>query len=333
MLVPVVLRLARKYNIVDQPDATRKLNFRRVPLLGGLAVFAAIVVSVSIFVWLGSSTAHVLPLKFWLGLLSGGLVLMLGGYLDDRYTLRAWQAIVAPSIASLIVIFCGIGVGLSGLASPFGGQIPLDFPVLGLQASYIFVFLWMMGMIYTTKFLDGVDGLASGIGVIASVAMFFVSLTPKVNQPVSAVIAVIIAGSLLGFWFYNKAPAKIYLGESGSLFIGYCLGALAVLLGAKTATAMLVMGLPILDVAWVIISRLRAGQSPFRADRRHLHFRLQDVGLSAKQTTWVYFAFAVVFGGVALFLQSRGKGIALGILLLCFIGIFIAIRYFARVEK
>lgn len=139
----------------------------------------------------------------------------------------------------------------------------------------------------------------------------FLSLTEKVNQPITATIAIIFCGSLLGFLFYNFNPAKIFLGEIGSTLSGFILGILSIILGGKIATVLLVMGIPILDVAWAIIRRIFYGQSPFKADRTHLHHRLLDIGLSQKQAVAILYSISAFFGILAIFLQSFGKLIAL----------------------
>ena len=187
------------------------------------------------------------------------------------------------------------------------------------------MWLWMMGMIYTTKFLDGLDGLTSGIAVIGGLTMFALSLTEKVNQPITAGLAVIFAGAFLGFLIYNFYPASIFLGESGSTLAGFGLGILAIILGAKIATALLVMGIPILDVAWVIVRRVFYRSSPFVGDRKHLHYRLLDIGLTHRKAVLALYAISALFGFTAVFLQSLGKLIALVILLLLMVGIAIAI--------
>jgi UDP-GlcNAc:undecaprenyl-phosphate GlcNAc-1-phosphate transferase len=178
------------------------------------------------------------------------------------------------------------------------------------------MWLWMMGMIFTTKFLDGLDGLCAGISLIGGLTLFTLSLLPKVNQPMTAILAIIFVGSLLGFLFYGFYPASIFLGESGSTFCGFILGVLAIILGGKIATALLVMGIPILDVAWAIVRRLWYKQSPFKADKSHLHHRLLDIGLSQKQTVLLLYGISAIFGFTAVFLQSFGKLIAL-IILFC----------------
>jgi UDP-GlcNAc:undecaprenyl-phosphate GlcNAc-1-phosphate transferase len=264
-------------------------------------------------------------MRFFNGIIFGGLVLVVGGILDDKLDLPPKLLWLFPAIAALIIIFSGIGVGITQLSNPFGGPINLNHHILGIALPAIVVFLWMMGMMFTTKFLDGLDGLCGGIGLIAACTMFTLSLTGRINQPITASIAIIFAGALFGYLFYAFNPASIFLGESGSTFTGFMIGVLAIILGGKIATALIVMGIPILDIAWVIIRRLWYGQSPFRADRQHLHHRLLDIGFSQRQTVLILYAISAAFGFTAVFLQSFGKLIALIVLFVVMLALAITV--------
>ncbi len=270
---------------------------------------------------------NIVPLKFFTAILLGGLVLTIGGFLDDKFNLPPKYSWFFPALASLIIVFSGIGVGIKAISNPFGPPIAIDFSfqylIFNFHLPALLVWLWLMGMIYTTKFLDGLDGLTTGIGAIGAFTMFALSMTENVNQPITANLAIILAGSLLGFLFHNFNPASIFLGEAGSTFIGFILGVLAVILGAKIATALLIMGIPILDVAWVLVRRIFYRSSPFSGDRRHLHFRLLDIGFSQKKAVLLLYAISAVFGFTAISLQSIGKLIAL-VFLFC-IMIFLAL--------
>jgi UDP-GlcNAc:undecaprenyl-phosphate GlcNAc-1-phosphate transferase len=241
--------------------------------------------------------------------------------LDDRYELSAKQTWIFPALAALCVVWSGVGVGITFLTNPLGGVISLQHHVLGVPLSGIFVWVWIMGMTYTTKILDGLDGLTAGIALIGGLVLFSLSLTARINQPIIATLAVVFVGALCGYLVYAFNPASIFLGEGGSTFVGFFLAVLAVLSGAKIATAVLVMGIPILDVAWAIVRRLWQGQSPFTADRRHLHFLLLDAGMSQKQAVLFLYGVSAAFGFIAVFLQSLGKLVALFLL----IGVMISI--------
>ncbi len=318
LITPLVRSLALKMHTLDVPVLERKIHKQPLPLLGGLAVFLAFILALVCYLWLGRPDFNIVPMKFFGAIIMGGLILMLGGILDDKFNLPPKLLWLFPAPASLVVVWSGIGVGITQISNPFGPPIFIGYRLalstwhLALPAAL--VWLWMMGMIFTTKLLDGLDGLCGGVGLIGALTMFALSLTSKVNQPITASLAIIFAGALLGFLFYNFHPASIFLGESGSTFIGFMLGVLAIILGAKIATALLVMGIPILDVAWAIIRRIFYRRSPFEGDRSHLHYRLLDVGLSQRQAVAVLWLISAIFGFTAVFLQSMGKLIALVIL-------------------
>ena len=151
-------------------------------------------------------------------------------------------------------------------------------------------------------------------------------MTTKYYQPDIGLAALILAGACLGFLIFNWNPARIFLGEGGSLFLGFALGVLAIISGGKIAIALLIMGIPIMDLIWTIVRWLIKKQNPFKsADRKHLHHRLLDIGLTQKKVVFVFYAFSLVFGLSALFLQSRGKVAVLGVLV--FIMLFIIIGF------
>lgn len=329
LLTPLVKQAARHFKILDYPTQPRKIHSQPIPLAGGVAVYLSFLLSLLLYLNLGRVDFMVVPMKFFYGIIFGGLTLIIGGILDDRFNLPPKFLWLFPALASLIVVWSGIGVGIQRLTNPFGGQISLGYSLLGIPVSAIFIWLWMMGMIFTTKFLDGLDGLCSGVALIGGLTLFALSLGTHINQPITASIAIIFAGSLLGYLFFAFHPASVFLGEGGSTFAGFMLGVLSVILGGKIATALLVMGIPILDVVWVIVRRLWYHNSPFKADRQHLHFRLLDVGFSHRQAVLVLYSISAVFGSVAVFLQSLGKLIALVILfcVMLALAIFVVMAY------
>ncbi|MDE2312215.1 MAG: undecaprenyl/decaprenyl-phosphate alpha-N-acetylglucosaminyl 1-phosphate transferase [Patescibacteria group bacterium] len=329
LLVPLIKTLAIKTKVLDLPKSQRKIHKQPVPLLGGVAVFLALALALLAYLFFGRPDFNVVPVKFFLAIIGGGLTLTLGGMLDDKFDLPPKILWLFPAIASLIVVWSGIGVGIKFISNPFGAPINIGYHLgignWGLEISAVIMWLWMMGMIFTTKLLDGLDGLCGGVGLIGALTMFALSLTAKVNQPITATIAIIFAGALAGFLVYNFNPAVIFLGESGSTLIGFVLGVLAIILGAKIATALLIMGIPILDVAWAIIRRVVYRRSPFEGDRSHLHYRLLDIGLSQKQAVLVLWLISASFGFTAVFLQSMGKLIALVILFCLMIALAISV--------
>lgn len=314
LVTPLVRYFAHRTQAVDVPRPPRNLHTHIVAKLGGLAVFISVAIGMLLYVHVGGIDPLIVPFKFVWALLIGGVVLMIGGFLDDKYDLPPYILWIFPALASLIVVLSGIGVGIKFISNPFGAPLSLNFHVLGMPASGVFIFLWMLGMMFTTKFLDGLDGLVAGIGLIAGLTLFALSLSENVQQPITASLSIILVGALAGYLVYAFHPASIFLGEGGSTLIGFILGVLSVILGGKIATALLVMGIPILDVAWVILQRLYFRKSPFRGDRLHIHFKMIDLGFSQRQTALVLYALSAGFGFTAVFLQSMGKLVALGIL-------------------
>lgn len=313
-------KIALKHQIVDRPetDPARKIHHQPIPLLGGLSIYLAIVIVIGAFTLFQNRLlgGYLMP-KHLIGVLVGGLIIMSGGYLDDRYRLSPGKQIIFPFLASLIIIASGIGVQY--ISNPFGQAIQLDsirlvlFSWHGLPYgltlfSDLFALVWLMGMMYTTKFLDGLDGLSTGIGTIGSVIIFFLSLTKTVAQPETALLAIIFTGASVGFLLLNFHPAKIFLGEGGSVFVGFFLGVLSIISGAKIATALLIMGIPILDTLWVIARRVFwEHRSIASGDKKHLHFRLLDAGLSHRQVVIFLYVMTAGFGLAGLYFQGRTK--------------------------
>ena len=326
---------ALRLDIVDIPDGDRKLHQKKTPFLGGVAVFFAFFVVlyfVREYLLIGN-----LEVGHWLGVFAGACFLIIGGVLDDKYNLPAKYQLIFPVLASLCVV--AGGVEIAKITNPFGGQLNLNdikIPILNIGGAWYYfvvvsdllIMIWLMGMMYTTKLLDGVDGLVTGVVGIGGFIVFLFTMTEKYYQPDVGLAALVLAGACLGFLIFNWHPAKIFLGEGGSLFLGFILGVLAIISGGKIAIALLVMAIPIMDVVWIIIRRLSEGKNPLKyADRKHLHFRLQDLGLSVRHTALVYYAFSLIFGLSALFLQSRGKVLALVLLVVIMLGMVIGFSY------
>ncbi len=331
LLTILVRKLAWRLQIIDVPDQDnlggRKIHRVATPLLGGTAIFIAYFFL--LFFYSDQFLSGALQWSHLLAFAAGGAILIIGGALDDKLNLSPRWQFIFPVLAIIIVI-CG-GVEITRLSNPLGGFINLQTISL---ISPLLISIWLMGMMYTTKLLDGVDGLVSGISVIGGLIIFLFTLTTRYYQPDIALAAVLLAGTTAGFLIFNWHPAKIFLGEGGSLLLGYILGVLAIISGGKIAIALLIMGIPILDVAWTIVRRLLNGKNPFKfSDQRHLHHRLLSLGLSQRQTVLIFYFLSFIFGISGLFLQSRGKLGALVILLAVMLGIVIFIERFDRRKR
>ncbi|HNP74859.1 MAG TPA: MraY family glycosyltransferase [bacterium] len=313
ILVPIVKKLAWHLGIIDRAGTKeRKIHSTDKPLLGGLAVFISFFVIIGFIYWNGWGNFSRISSDYLLAIFSGSILIMIGGILDDKFNLKPWQQIIWPLLATLVVLSAGIKIGY--VTNPLGGpsnSIIYLIPTVG----WLISFAWLMGMMYTTKFLDGLDGLAAGIGIIAALIIFILSLNWDVPLSGTGIMALALAGALVGFLFFNWQPAKIFLGEGGSIFIGFMLGVLSIISGSKIATTLLVVGLPAMDVGWVFIQRLVRGESPFsHADRKHLHYRLVDLGFSSKGAVLFLYLLSLTFGATAILAESFGKLIALAVL-------------------
>jgi UDP-GlcNAc:undecaprenyl-phosphate GlcNAc-1-phosphate transferase len=167
--------------------------------------------------------------------------------------------------------------------------------------------LWIVGMMNSVNFIDGLDGLSSGIGLIAAVTLGTLSLTTQVGQPYIALLCFALAGALAGFLRWNFHPARIFAGTGGTMFLGYTLAVLAILGSAKVAVALLVLGIPIIDTFWIIVRRIAGRRSPFSPDRGHIHHRLLDLGLSHRQAVILIYAICVGLGGLSLVLPAASQ--------------------------
>lgn len=320
----IIKYAAQRLNITDSPDKSRKIHQKAVPLLGGIAVFFSFFLMLFLVredvLARGLTSAHII--SFFIG----ALIIVIGGFLDDKFDLAPQWQVIFPILAGLVAIAGGIGI--VKVSNPLGGLLYFSSAIGGMLT-----FVWLLGMMYTTKLLDGVDGLVSGLGIISGVVIFLFTMTTKYFQPDVGLMGLLFAAVCLGFLIFNFHPARIFLGEGGSLLIGYIIAVLAIISGSKIAIALLIMGIPILDVAWTITRRLSAGENPFKkSDKKHLHHRFLDLGFSQRQTAFIYYFFATAFGCTALFLQSQGKLIALGILAIVTVVIAFVSVFLPRVD-
>lgn len=326
ILTPLIRKLALKFKIVDWPEIKgRKIHKKPIPLLGGLVIF--IVFFVVLFVARGTSFWPIEKVldKHIIGILIAGAVLMIGGFLDDKYNLKPYQQVIWPIIAVLVIGISGIGIEY--INNPFGsGYLHLDkykievvrldgVPYYFTPLADMLTFVWLMLLMYSTKLLDGLDGLVSGITFIGALSIAGLCFLTIFYQPDVGLMALILAGATLGFLIFNFHPAKIFLGEGGSLFAGFILGTLAIISGSKLATTFLILGLAVLDLLGVMIRRIFIERhSPFLGDKKHLHFRLLELGFSHKKAVIFYWIIALIFGLIALFLRTEGKIVALFVL-------------------
>lgn len=313
LFVPQIKKLAFKIGAVDKPQKnSRKIHHKIMPTAGGVAIYLAFLITTLIFV-----SDH--SISYW-GLIFASTLVLVVGLIDDIRGLNAWVKLSFQIIAA-ICAFAFFGIKIEVLTNPFAQSLVftdpnITFNIAHLSFSFNLVALllttfWLVGMTNTINIIDGIDGLSGGVSAIAAIIMFFLALSPDVAQKQTAIISIALAGGCLGYLLYNFHPAKIFNGDSGAYFLGMSLGIIAIFSGAKLATAALVLGVPILDVAWSAIRRIGSGRSPFSADRGHLHYLLLDVGLTQRQAALLIYVLCGIFGIIALIASPSQKLIAI----------------------
>lgn len=290
--------------------------------LGGVVLYMCLT---GVVLYVALATPYLLErsiqLKHVIGITLAGGILMIGGYLNDMYNWKPrWQSMFAI-LAVIIVIASGIGI--RQMTNPFGGIISLVWwektlfwwQGIGYRLTLpadLFTFFWLLLLTSTTKFLDRLDGLVSGMTVIGALMIFFLATATKYVQPEVGMFAMIVAGAFLGFFIWNWTLANMFLGTGGSMVAGFFLGTLAIISGGKIATALLVLGVPVCDAGWAMIRRVvwqrQLSTSPTHS---HLPSRLLDVGFSSRDVVVLLLTVSAVFGATTLFLQSAQKLLAL----------------------
>ena len=325
--IPQTIKLAKKYNLIDNP-LTRphpaNTQKRIVPRAGGLAIFCAIFLTIILFIPLQQQI---------LGILGGMIILVTIGILDDKYkNLSPYFRLLGQFVAALIVIISGIGINF--VTNPMGGILHLNTINFLPQILTLIWIVWVMNMINWSK---GVDGQMPGIVVVAAIILGILSLKLSLSQDSSqsivANLSFITASSSIGLLLFNWYPAKIFPGFSGSTILGFMIAVLAILSGAKLATALLVLLIPATDFAYTFIRRILQGKSPVWGDRGHLHHKLLEAGFSHPQISLFYILGSVILGATALLLPSQGKIFAASLVGLLILGTILWLNFFGALSK
>ncbi|WP_422449049.1 glycosyltransferase family 4 protein [Thermoanaerobacterium sp. DL9XJH110] len=294
LVTPAVSKLAWKIGAIDVPRDGRRVHKKPVPRLGGLAIFAA-------FMAVGLIT---LPLNFSSvrGMLIGGAFIVMVGVLDDVYSLPPKVKLAGQVAAACILVLFGLKV--EWVTNPLGGMF-----FLGKWSVPITLF-WVVGITNTLNFIDGLDGLAAGIAAIASFTMMLVNLS--LGQSNAVLMTALLAGAAVGFLPHNFNPAKIFMGDTGAMFLGFMLSAVAIDGAVKSATAIalivpiLALGLPIFDTAFAILRRFVNGKPIMQADKGHFHHRLLAIGLSQRQAVLYLYFISLMLGACSIILAKVG---------------------------
>ena len=312
VITPYTIRLAKKVGAVDAPD-DRRVNKRTMPRLGGLAVIAGFLVSA---LYLIASTCVEGKIDFFedglnvklFGILSGIIVLGIVCYIDDVKDIKPLTKLIGQVIAALMVVLSGVVI--NNFTIPFKENSIIINEVL----SYMITILWIVGITNAINLSDGLDGLSSGITLLSCISLIIVF---SLNQ--SPIIAIILttalAGAIVGFLPYNFNPAKTFIGDVGSNFMGFMLSVISILGVAKTYTAIvliapiMVLALPIFDTLWAIIRRIvktKSIKGVFKADKGHLHHRLIARGYTQRQSVLILYGITATLGMTAIILLDSG---------------------------
>lgn len=325
--------VAIRLNLYDLPDA-RRVHTRPLPRIGGLGIFVGFMAAVALSFSLPVLRFQV-EIERVLLLVVAATLLTAVMLVDDLVGVPPLPKLAAQVAAALIVVLPRLrdethGMVIEQFNAPFAGTITLP-----LSIALAFTVFWIVGMMNTVNWADGIDGLAASIALIASVILFLHTYYRPSGDPqfTISLLAIALAGSVVGFLPHNWHPSRIIMGDCGAMFLGFGLATVSIIGGAKIATALLAMGVPILDVAWVIVSRVVNGRSPAIADRGHLHHRLLDAGLTQPQVVACFAGLTATFGALALTLPSReSKMVAMLVMGVVVLGILVILARRGPVE-
>ena len=321
LIVPLARYFSMRFGVTSVPGGRRQERVA-MPKLGGMVIFVGFTVAVVLAQFVPIERSDPYEIFRLVGLVLGSAVIFALGLADDFYGLNWFQIFLGQIVTSAIAIIFQIFIAFFN--NPFTGAQTAEWSPIVTVALTMF---WLVLMMNTVNLLDGSDGLAGGIALIAALVLFLnsaVRLSPP--QTSISLLPLALAGALLGFLIHNFYPARLYMGGS-AWFLGYVLGTLSIIGGAKMATILLVMGLPLMDLGWQIVNRVRHGNNPFRGDRGHLHFRLLDNGIfSPRQMALVYYSICAFFGFLTLVTTSQMfKFIAFAFMLICIAIGFVAV--------
>lgn len=330
VVTPFSMRIAKKYGAIDVPN-DRRVNKKPMPRLGGIAVIAGFFVS-AIYLLISMSIEGKLVLfeedMLWLklvGFFIGIIILGITCFIDDTKGIHSVTKLIVQIVAALIVVACGIRI--ENFEIPFlNGQAELN-----IVLSYIITVCWIVGVTNAINLIDGLDGLSSGISLISCISLLII-FTLNGSPLIAIVLITALGGAISGFLPYNFNPAKTFIGDTGSNFLGFSLAVISILGVAKTYTALvliapiIVLALPLFDTLFAIFRRIKNGKSlkaVFKADKGHLHHRLMQKGYTQKQAVFILYGITATFGMFAVVLLDSGvwKALSFAILVIAILAI------------
>ena len=320
ILTPAVIAFARQTGALDKPDA-RKVHVRPIPRIGGIGIYAAFMASILVQLIFADVTPEFMTSL--IGLMIGGTIIVAIGIIDDYCDLPAKVKLLGQIFAAAVLVI-GFDVRIDVITDPFGDYIYLEF--LAIPATSF----WVVGLTNTVNLIDGLDGLAAGVSSIAAVTIFLVAMEEGI--PFVAMVTAALAGAAVGFLYYNFNPARIFMGDTGSMFLGFMLAGISVVGAVKSAATIalivpiLALGLPILDTTFAIVRRARNHRPIFKPDKGHLHHRLLAHGFTQKQAVLLMYVVSALFGLCAIALTAVSTQAAALILLIVAAAVLVGAR-------
>ncbi len=331
---PYVIKLANKVGAIDIPKDERRVHKVPTPRLGGIAIYIGFMIAFAVVAVGFRAKAEVGMMTKMAGVLLGALIIVITGYFDDIKPLSAKKKFLIQVVAAVIVM--GFGVRIEFLTNPLylflGGHPAINLGIL----SYPLTLVWIVGVTNAINLIDGLDGLAAGVSTISSITLFAVAMFNE--QLAMAILALALAGATIGFLPRNFNPAKIFMGDSGSLFLGYMLSVISIMGVLKSAAALSIlvpvfaMGIPIFDTFFAMLRRILSGRSIAEADKGHLHHRLLDAGLSQKQAVLTLYCVSAMLGFSAVALMEATLKVALGLVFAVFLLASMGVKYLGLME-
>jgi len=323
LFTPLTKKLAFRVGAISVPKDDRRMHSKPMALMGGLAIFIGFVTSVLLFCPLDKQD---------IGLLIGGFIIIVGGVIDDIFTVKFFHKLPFQFVAALIIVLFGTRIGFFSDFHIFGNGTEFTLGFFEIPVTI----LWIMGITNAVNFIDGLDGLACGISCISSLSMLIICLL--LQQYHIALVIAALTGSCLGFLPFNFNPAKIFMGETGAAFLGFVLAVTSIRGLFKIYTLIfvipfLVICLPIFDIFYNFFRRLFSGTAPWKADKNHIHHRLVKLGFSHKQTVAILYLVSIVMGISAVIMVENGAERALIVIAVALLAVIVGLNIYLRLLK
>lgn len=290
-ITPFVKKFAVKFNIIDIPKDNRRVHNKPIPLLGGLAIYFSFVIT--LIFNKGSLT------NSEIGLILGATIIVIGGFIDDKYNIRPWCKLLFQISSAFVLIYFGVRITI--ITNPVSNVYQF------INVGYMYIpltIIWVVGITNAMNLIDGLDGLAAGVSLISAITLFIISILNGRNE--AAMLTIILSGAIIGFLPYNFNPAVIFMGDTGAQLLGFMLAAISIEGAIKSAAAfsiavpILALGIPIYDTLFAMIRRKINGKPIMQADRGHLHHRLLDMGLTQRQSVIIMYIISAILGSFSI---------------------------------